>query len=142
MRNPFPGDQLEINIGKARHDAHVHIGKARIDLQELQFRKIARIVTEHERVIFVTTDDEYVVIEAKAYYDSGPFIETEEQLDIHEAYEVELLPKALYEAVQDAERAREEHDKEQTKARRLREVISENGGLANLRGVLDDIEAS
>jgi hypothetical protein len=131
---------LEEAVGKARHDAHVHIGKARIDIQELPNRKIARIVTEHERVIFVTADARYVVVEAKAYYDSGPFIETEDQLDINEAYEVELLPQALYEAVRDAERARDEYDKEQHKVRRLREVISENGGLANVRGMLDDIE--
>lgn len=131
---------LETKVGKARHAARVHIGKARIEIQELRHRKIANIIVEHERVIFVTADDCYVIAEAKAYCDLGPFIETCEQLSINEAYEVGLLPDALYEAVRDAERAREEHDKEQTKARRLREAISENGGLANVRGMLDAIE--
>jgi len=131
------GEKLKSDACKARHNAYVHIGQARIGIQELKHTQIREILVEYERVIFVTANSRYVVVEANYYQDSGPLIETEEQLDIDEAHEAGVLPEALYEAVRDAEKAYDVASKEQQRLCRLREVISENGGPDNVKKILE-----
>ena len=128
---------LETRVNKAKHAAHVYIGLARIDIQGVLDTKIAEIIVGYEQVVLITEDEKYVVIEAKAYYDSGPYIDHEEHLSINDAYDYGILPDSLYAPLQIAETARDEFYKEQQKARRLREVISENGGPDNVRKILE-----
>jgi len=131
--------QLSDAVNKAKHDAHVYIGQRRLPLRELPQWGVTSVHKTYEEVILIVDDGQmtrFVVIKAGCYADSGPFIETEDLLEIQDAYDYEVLPTRLYQDVKDAEKALDDHQAEASATSRLRSVIKEFGPK-EVRKVLD-----
>ena len=130
-------EALKQALNKARHDAHIFIGRRRLELDELPNHTIVKVAKEYDEVTFITAEGEYFHI---TIFDEYNTLSTHENLEILDAHRLGVLPQTYLDAINKAQEACDESTKEETKRWLLIEAVTAAGVTAT-KELLSEMEA-